>query len=72
MPQDKIDISVDFDKGIEIDGETLFPLLQPTLNPCAGKSDGTPCGNGGVCRAGQCWYSMLRLKQLGVKVPPGL
>jgi hypothetical protein len=70
MSDKQPDISVDFSKGIEVDGQTFFPLLRPsTVNECAGKADGTPCGAGGQCRAGQCWYSLLRLKEMGIKVP---
>ena len=70
MSDRKSDNSVDFSKGIEVDGETLFPLSHPlTINPCAGKSNGTPCDNGGMCWDGQCRYSLKRLKELGIKVP---
>jgi hypothetical protein len=70
MPGSKSDISVDFNQGIEMNGQTFYPLSRPSeINPCAGKSDGASCGNGGVCKSGQCWYSLLRLKELGIKVP---
>jgi hypothetical protein len=70
MSGNEPDISVDFSKGMEIDGQTFYPLSRPFgINPCAGKSDGTPCDNGGICKAGQCWFSPLRLKELGIKVP---
>jgi hypothetical protein len=70
MSGNKPDISVDFSKGIEVDGQMLFPLSHPSaINPCAGKSNGTPCEYGGICRDGQCLYSPQRLKELGIKVP---
>jgi hypothetical protein len=62
--------SVDVSKGIEIEGQTFYPLSRPSeLNPCAGKNDGTSCGSGCVCRGGQCYYSLRRLQEMGVKVP---
>jgi hypothetical protein len=62
--------SVDISKGVEIDGQTFFPLMRPLeLNPCAGKNDGTSCGAGCVCRGGQCYYTLLRLKEMGIKLP---
>ena len=62
--------SVDVSKGVEIDGQTFFPLSHPLeLNPCAGKDDGTSCGGGCVCRGGQCYYTLLRLKEMGIKLP---
>jgi hypothetical protein len=63
-------VGVDIKKGIEIDGQTFFPLLRPSeLNPCAGKNDGTSCGPGCVCKGGQCYYTLLRLQELGIRVP---
>jgi hypothetical protein len=62
--------SVDLGKGVEIDGETFYPLSRPfELNPCAGKNDGTSCGPGCVCRGGQCYYTLRRLQEMGVKIP---
>jgi hypothetical protein len=48
--------SVDISKGVEIDGQTFFPLMRPLeLNPCAGKNDGTSCGAG--------WGSSYRISE---------
>lgn len=67
---DKGNESIDPSKGVVIDGETFFPLSRPSgLNPCAGKDDGTSCGAGCVCRGGQCYYSLQRLREMGVKLP---
>jgi hypothetical protein len=56
--------SVDVSKGVEMDGQTLYPLSRPLeLNPCAGKNDGTPC------RGGQCYYILRRLEDMGIKLP---
>ena len=62
--------SVDISKGIEINGEAYYPLaLSMELNPCAGKNNGTSCGAGCVCRGGQCFYTLFRLQQMGIKLP---
>jgi len=62
--------SVDFSKGVQIDGETYYPMSRPAeLNPCAGKNDGTSCGAGCICKGGQCWYSLRRIHEMGIKVP---
>jgi hypothetical protein len=61
--------SVDASKGVEISGETYYPVARPLdLNPCAGKNDGTSCGAGCVCRGGQCYYTLLRLQEMGIKL----
>jgi hypothetical protein len=61
--------SVDASKGVEIDGQTHFPLSRPAeLNPCAAKDDGTSCGAGCVCRGHQCYYTLRRLQEMGVKL----
>jgi hypothetical protein len=70
MPGSKPDISIDFSKPIEIEGETFYPLSDPAaLSSCAGRPDGTPCEFGGHCSSGQCVYSVKRLKELGIAVP---
>jgi hypothetical protein len=61
--------SVDGSKGVEIEGQIHYPLSRPAeLNPCAGKDDGTLCGAGCVCRGGQCYYTLLRLQEMGIKL----
>lgn len=51
-------------------GEIYYPMSRPAeLNPCAGKNDGTSCGAGCVCKGGQCWYSLQRVQEMGIKVP---
>jgi hypothetical protein len=62
--------SVDVSKGVVINGSHFYPLLRPVgMNPCAGRNDGTPCGPGCVCRGGQCYYSLQRLRKMGFAVP---
>lgn len=63
--------SVDKSRGVEIDGQTFYPLATatPALNPCAGKENGTSCGAGCVCRNGQCYYALFRLRQMGISIP---
>lgn len=63
----------DFSKEMQIDGETYYQLSSPAeVNPCAGKADGTSCGAGCICKGGQCWYSLRRIKEMGIKLPPDL
>jgi len=63
--------SVDLGSGIEVDGQTFYPLTRhiDELNPCAGKDDGTSCGPGCVCRGGQCYYTLQRLREMGIPIP---
>ncbi|MGE0752408.1 MAG: hypothetical protein AB7K64_17680 [Variibacter sp.] len=32
---------------------------------CAGKPDGTPCGHGGKCIGGECWYAVNMIAGVG-------
>jgi hypothetical protein len=67
--------AVDRNLGVDIGGEMYYPLppsksleAPSELNPCAGKENGTSCGSGCVCRNGQCYYTLLRLQEMGVTV----
>ena len=61
--------AVDASKGVDIGGQMFYPLSRPAeLNPCAGKDDGKPCGAGCICRGGQCYYTLLRLQEMGIKL----
>jgi len=61
--------------GVKIEGITYYPLPAPVhepglvaqaiLNPCAGQLDGTSCGPGCICKAGQRWYTVGALRELG-------
>lgn len=80
MPDDKnkgrkaANASVDKSLGVEINGEMYYPIPKPLtkgpseLNPCAGKTNNTSCGPGCICLNGQCYYTLSRLKQMGVTV----
>lgn len=48
--------------------EVLFQFKGiPTVpGPCDGRPDGTPCGFGCKCLAGQPWYSSNALASMGV------
>ncbi|WP_031237882.1 hypothetical protein [Mesorhizobium sp. LNJC405B00] len=67
---DEAGLSLDKKLGVKINGRAYFPLdtLVANLNPCAGKIDGTSCGTGCVCRAGQCYYTLFQLEQKGFSV----
>lgn len=66
----KIEVDVDVERGIQINGVTYYPLTGgPKLNPCAGKKDNDSCGPGCVCRGGQCYYTTFQLQQMGVRIP---
>lgn len=76
MPNNQQDMVVDRSSGVQIGGTTYYPLpaVPPDgrvhqqgaiLNPCAGKPDDTYCGPGCICRAGQRWYTVERLLELG-------
>lgn len=63
--------SVDKKLGVEFKGEMYYPApqtLTESINPCAGKQDHTSCGPGCICLAGQCYYTLSMLKQMGVTV----
>ena len=65
------DASVDRSLGVEINGEMYYPAPKPLtkeLGPCAGKKDNTSCGPGCICRSGQCYYTLSKLKEMGVTV----
>lgn len=65
------DASVDRRLGVEINGEMFYPAPTPltkALNPCAGKQNNTSCGPGCICLSGQCYYTLSKLKQMGVTV----
>jgi hypothetical protein len=70
--------TVDRRLGVKIGDTTYYPLPTPLpepgaglrpegaiLNPCAGAANGTPCGPGCICRDGQRWYTVDRLRELG-------
>ena len=63
--------TVDMSQGIELNGQSFYPLSRPpsVINPCAGKNDNTTCGPGCVCRGGQCYYTLLRAREMGISVP---
>ena len=54
------------------EGKELFaiPALEGLVGPCDGKMDGTPCGVGCTCRAGQPWYDEDRIMTLGFRPEP--
>ncbi|MBY5619687.1 hypothetical protein [Rhizobium leguminosarum] len=63
-------LSIDKNLGVTIRGEIYYPLARPgsEINPCAGKSNNTPCGPGCICLGGQCHYTFLRLQEMGIKI----
>ena len=54
-----------------VDGKNLFAVPRiasaAVAGPCDGKADGTPCGDGCICRGGQPWYSFRGITKLGVR-----
>ncbi|EJL51634.1 hypothetical protein PMI09_04424 [Rhizobium sp. CF122] len=61
--------SIDKDLGINIKGITYFPLknVPSVINPCAGKTNGTSCGPGCICQGGQCYYTLFKIQEMGIK-----
>lgn len=50
-----------------VDGKKFFalPLSMHIVGPCDGKADGTSCGQGCTCKAGQPWYDFDGITKLG-------
>ncbi len=63
--------SIDLDHHI-VEGQDLFALPKQSgfAGPCDGKADGTSCGEGCTCLAGQPLYSRDAVARLGFQLPP--
>jgi hypothetical protein len=63
-------LSVQKSRGIDLNGEMFYPISNAVseLNPCAGKENGVTCGAGCVCRNGQCYYTLFRLRQMRIRI----
>ena len=55
------------------EGQNLFalPAAEGIVGPCEGQMDGTPCGQGCVCRAGEPWFDEESLVKLGFRPDTG-
>lgn len=53
-----------------IQGKDHFALKQSEgiAGPCDGQPDGTPCGEGCTCIAGQPWYNPQGLIRIGIEL----
>ena len=58
--------------GVVVDGATYYSLQAPAgTNPCAGQPNHVPCPSmppGCICLNGQCYFTLERLQEMGVKL----